>query len=224
MFTIDTGSDGGSLGPWLSWSSNGSAEKGFAPRTWVLRGKDDNGNKNETVVPAFASGCVMDLDSLKLGWEKDGAAGQAPERRWNPSPSQQMPRPDESKKPGTNSFCWSRALSVRVAIGPDQAANWEQGSWAAYEGFSRLAKQIMAEWQANSQNGKLLPVVVQTGVEKVSLKSGTANVPVFSIAKWVPRPACLTDDAPKIDAGDHGPAATMAPPPTSTPAPAGAGW
>jgi hypothetical protein len=216
MFTIDTGESGASQGPWISWTSNGSAEKGFAPRSWVLRDKDANGNKSETVVPAFVSGCVMDLDSLKLGWEKDGAKGTPPERRWNPSISQATQRPDESKKL-SGAFAWSRALSVRCAIGGGKAATWEQGSFAAYEAFTKLAKQIEAEWATHSQNGALLPLVQQTGVEKRDLPNGSANIPTLTVAKWVARPDCLKADAPVIATGAPEPA--PAPQPVQTPTP-----
>lgn len=205
MFTIDTGDTGGSQGPWISWTSNGSAEKGFAPRSWVLRDKDANGNKSETVIPAFVNGCVLDLDTLKLGWEKDGAKGTAPERRWNPSIAQATARPDESKKL-SGAFAWSKALSVRCAIGGGKAATWEQGSFAAYEAFTKLAKQIEAEWAAHSQNGALLPLVQQTGVEKRDLPNGSANIPTLAVTKWVPRPDCLKADAPVIATGTPAPA------------------
>jgi len=197
-FSIDTGNEGGSRGPWMSWTSNGSAMKGFAPKSWVLRGKDENDEKFENVVPAFASGCVLDLDSLQLGWMKDGATGQAPEKRWNPTVSQSAPRPDESKKVGGTGFAWSAALTIRCAIGDGQAATWEQASYGAYDAFSKLAKQISAEWSEKSQNGKLLPLVKQTGVESQILKSGSTNKPILSIVQWVERPDCLKDDAPQI--------------------------
>lgn len=213
MFMIDTGSSGGSKGPWISWTSNGSAERGFAPRSWVLREKHD-GEQHATlsVVPAFASGCVMDLDTLRLGWEKDGAKGMAPERRWNPSISQSTERPDDSKKP-SGAFCWTRAVSVRIALGGGEAATWEQGSFAAYEGFANLAKLIQAEWTAKSQNGVLLPLVVQTGVDRRELPNGSANVPVLSIQRWVPRPNCLKADAPVIAAAPAPAPQYTAPPP-----------
>ena len=214
-FQIDTGASGGAQGPWISWSSNGSAEKGFAPRSWVLRDKNEAGDKSETVVPAFVNGCVLDLDSLKLGWEKDGGKGMAPERRWNPSISQATQRPDESKK-ATGAYYWSRALSIRCAIGGGKAATWEQGSFAAYEAFDRLSKQIMAQWSEHSQNGVLLPLVKQTGVDKRDLPSGSANIPVLSIEKWVPRPDCLKANAPVIATGESAPA----PQPAAQPAPA----
>lgn len=197
MFTIDTGETGGSKGPWMSWTSNGSAMKGFPPKSWVVRGKDDNDQKFENVVPAFANGCIMDLDSLQLGWMKDGATGQAPEKRWNPSIAQATPRPDDSKKP-SGAYAWSAALSVRCAIGEGQAATWEQAAFGAYDAFSKLSKQIAAEWSEKSQNGALLPLVKQTGVESQTLTQGTSNKPVLTVVEWVPRPDCLKDDAPTI--------------------------
>ncbi len=198
MFEIDTGESGGSKGPWVSWTSNGSAEKGFAPRSWLLREKEEGmATFTMSIIPAFAAGCVMDLDTLKLGWEKDGGKGMAPERRWNPSIAYQTPRPDDSKK-AAGPFVWTRALSVRLAIGGGRAATWEQGSFAAYEGFARLAKLIKVEWTANSQNGVLLPLVQQTGVEKKEMPGGSANIPVLAIVRWVPRPDCLKADAPVI--------------------------
>lgn len=221
---IDTGDTGGSKGPWMSWTSNGSAMKGFAPKSWVLRGKDENDVKFENVVPAFENGCVMDLDSLQLGWMKDGGTGQAPIKQWNPSIAQSTPRPDESKKPGGNGYAWSQALSVRCAIGGGQAATWEQASFGAYDAFAKLSKQIAAEWDAKSQNGNLLPLVKQTGVETKTLKSGTSNMPVLAVVEWVPRPDCLKDDAPVIatEPAQAQPQMASAEVAASTPAPAGA--
>ena len=125
------------------------------------------------------------------------AAGMAPERRWNPSISKSTDRPDDSKKK-SGAYSWSQALSVRLAIGGGQAATWEQGSCGAYEGFTRLSKEIEAQWSAHSQNGALLPLVKQVGVETIKLSAGNANVPLLSIVKWVPRPDCLKADAPVI--------------------------
>lgn len=212
MFAIDTGTTSVSLGPWLRWTSEGSARKRLAPESWVLRDKDEAGNTVEQNVPAFTAGCVMDLDSLKLGWEKDGAVGTAPERRWNPSISQATPRPDDSKK-AAGGFAWSNALSVRVAIGGGKAATWEQGGFGAYEAFARLAKQI----QAQHPGDNTLPLVQQTGVEKKQLKNGTSVIPVLTIVKWVPRPDCLKAAAPVI-ATDPAPAVAASP----APAPAAA--
>lgn len=187
----------GSLGPWMTWTSNGSAQKGFPPKAWVMRGKDANDNKFEKVIDGFANPCVFDLDSLKLGWEKDGAQGQAPDRRYSSHYSVAMPRPDESKKQN-GAFTWSNCLQVRVAISQTEAVTWEQGSFGAYQAFTKLAKQIEAQWPEHSQNGALLPVVQMTSVDTRTLSSGSTNIPVLEIIKWVPRPDVLKDDAPAI--------------------------
>jgi len=207
MFKIATvAGGGGSQGPWISWSSNGSAMKAIAPKSWVLREKEEGAiEATSTAIPAFANGCVMDLESLKLGWEKDVGTGQAPERRWSPDIAMPMPRPDDSKK-ATGGFAWSAALSVRCAIGGGKAATWEQGAFGAYEGFSRLARQIEAQYPGDGT----LPLVKQTGVETIKLKSGAANIPILAIERWVPRPDCLKADAPTI---------ATAPAPAPQPAP-----
>nr|WP_309504322.1 hypothetical protein [uncultured Roseovarius sp.] len=207
----------GSKGPWMTWSSNGSATKGFAPKTWVMRGKDQNDVKFERMIDGFANPCVFDLDTLKLGWEKDGAQGQAPDRRYSSHYSVPMPRPDESKKPN-GSPAWSNCLQVRVAISQTEAVTWEQGTYGAYQGFTKLARQIEAQWQTHSQNGTLLPVVQMTRVEAAALSSGSTNVPILEIVKWVPRPDCLKDDAPAI-ATQPAQQAAPAPAPQQAPAP-----
>lgn len=210
----------GSRGPWMTWTSNGSAAKGFPPKSWIIRGKDENDNKFEQVFDGFNAPCVFDLDSLKLGWEKDGAKGEAPERRYSSHYSIAMERPDDSRK-ATGQFAWSNALQVRVATSKTQAVTWEQGSYGAYEAFSRLAKQIEQQWPTHSNNGALLPVVQQTDCDTQALKSGTSNTPVLTIIKWVPRPAVLMDDAPSIAtqpaAPAQQPAAVAAPVPTPAP-------
>lgn len=192
---IDTGQTGGSMGPWMYWSSNGSAMKGLPHSSWILRGKEANGDKFETAIPAFANGCVLDLDTLKLGWEKDTPNG--PERRWNATLSVFPPRPSDEKKSG-GGYAWTKSLSIRCAIGGGQAATWEQGSFGAYEAFAEVLKEITGQWAALSQNGALLPLVQQVSVRRIELKSGAANLPVLSVVKWVPRPDCLKADAPAI--------------------------
>lgn len=220
MFTIDTGTTSGSFGPWISWTSEGSARKRLEPESWVLRHKDEGMTEwaNEAV-PAFKNGCVLDLDSLQLGWEKDGGQGVAPERRWNPSVSQSTPRPTDEKKAG-GGYVWSQALSIRCAIGGGKSATWEQAAFGAYEAFDKLAKQIMAEWSARSQNGALLPLVKQEGVERRQMKSGSTSIPILRVVDWVARPDCLKADAPVIASAAPKPAAQPAPAATPAPQPA----
>ncbi len=207
----------GSKGPWMTWSSNGSAAKGFPPKSWVMRGKDEHDQRFEQPFDGFARPCVFDLDTLKLGWEKDGAQGQAPERVYSSHYSVAMPRPDESKK-SNGAFQWTNALQVRIATSQTEAFTWEQGSFGAYQAFAKLAALIEAQWAEHSQNGALLPVVQQTGVEQRALSSGTTNIPILSIVKWAPRPAILKDNAPTI--ATQAPAQAAAAPAQAAAAPA----
>lgn len=211
----------GSQGPWMTWTANGSAMKQFPPKSWVMRGKDANDEKFETVIEGFANPCVFDLDSLKLGWEKDGAQGQAPDRRYSSHYSVAMPRPDESKKP-TGAFSWSNCLQVRVAISQTDAVTWEQGSFGAYQAFTKLARLIEAQHPGDNT----LPVVQMTGVEDRALSNGSTAIPILEIIKWVPRPDALKADAPAIATAQAQPAAP-APAPAANGAssvPAGAGF
>jgi hypothetical protein len=210
-FTIDTGSaGGGAQGPWLQWFASGSAAKGVAPKTWVIRDKADGEDPTFTPTDAFTRGVVFDLDTLKLGYMgDDGGPGQAPSKVWAPTLSlSAFPRPDDRKKL-TGAPFWSEMMSVRCAVSKSEAATWEQSGFSAFEGFSRLAKAISAGYQ----DGKH-PVVVQTGVETIKGKKGQpAQVPILAIKAWVPKPDILKADAPVIET-------EPAPPPKAAPKPA----
>ena len=101
---------------------------------------------------------------------------------------------------------------MRVALGKGETATWEQGQWAAYEGFRRLAAQI--NQQAADNTGKL-PMVKQSGVESIKLGNGPANVPILEIVKWVDRPDSLKDGGTQIDMGTPAQAAAPAPQPAA---------
>lgn len=215
MFDIDTTDSEGMKGPFLSWTPKGSAEKGFAPRSWVLRDKDAAGNRSETIVPGFANGCVLDLDDIKLGWERDRPVG-GPERRWSRSIAKIDPRPDDSKK-DSGSYAWSKVMAIRVAIGGGKAATWSQSGFAGYDAFMSVMKQAKAEYPNNGT----LPVVQQTGVRKEVFGKGDTYVPELKIVNWVPRPACLAQQSAgfaAIDTATEAPApqaAAMTPPPAA---------
>ena len=206
----------GSRGPWMTWSSNGSAEKGVAPKSWVMRGKDANDVRFENAIEGFANKCVFDLDTLKLGWEKDTANG--PERVYSSHFTVPIARPDETKQ-ANGKATWTNCLQVRVAISQDQAVTWEQGSFGAYEAFTRLSRQIEAQWD-QSQNGKLLPLVQMTDVESQKLTGGTSNIPILTVVGWTDRPDILKDDAPAIATN----AAPAPAPAAASSIPAGAGF
>jgi hypothetical protein len=198
MFDIDTDNEG-MKGPFLSWTPKGSAEKGFTPRSWVLRDKDANGTKTETMVPGFANGCVLDLDDIKLGWEKDRAIG-GPERRWSRSIAKMDPRPDDSKK-DNGGFAWTKVMAIRVAIGGGKTATWSQSGFAGLDAFMTVMKQAKAEYP----NDGTLPLVQQTGVRKEVMARGDTYIPELKIVKWVARPACLAKEATGFAAMDTTP-------------------
>lgn len=225
MFAIDTGAEGGSRGPFISFKPKGSAKRGLPYKSWTLRDKDGD----ETTITPFPRmenpGVVLDIyakggqlcGSLKLGWSKsDGIKGVAPERRWWASPLKSEPRPDETKK-AAGGFTWSNALSVRAAIGEGKAATWEDDGWGVYKGFSGLVKTLNGQFAANEG---LCPKVRVTGYIEDGSGQNTTFVPQFEVLQWIARPACLTEDAPQIEAA--WPVATAAPVQAATPAPASA--
>lgn len=220
MFAIDTGADGGgSKGPWISFKPKGSAKHGLPYKAWALRSKDAAGN---SIIERFTAmenpGVVLDIyakggqlcGSLKLGWSKsDGETGKAPERRWWSSPLKSEQRPDESKT-AQGGYVWRNALSLRAAVGGGAAATWEDEGWGCYKGFSNLVQQLNAGFAANEG---LCPMVRCTGYADEGSGNSATSVPVFEVLKWVPRPACLSEDAPMI-------ATDPAPAPAAQPAPA----
>ena len=133
------------------------------------------------VLDAFTgSGVVMDLNSLKTGWQKsEGIAGVAPEWKWNPSVSQFMASPGEDYKKG---------LSIRCAIGGGKTATWEQAGAAAWNAFVAMVPAIQQK-----PEGDVLPLVKLTGTKLQQFKRGSTVEPVLEIVKWVPRPDCLKE-------------------------------
>ncbi len=228
MFAIDTGADGGgSKGPWISFKPKGSAKHGLPYKSWTLRDKTDTGSTIEKFPAMETPGVVLDMyakggqlcGSLKLGFSKsDGTAGVAPERRWFQSPLRAEPRPDESKK-ATGGYVWSNALSVRCAIGGGKTATWEDDGWGVYKGFSALTKMLNAGFGANEG---LCPMVRVIGYADEGSGQNSTSVPLFEIVKWVPRPACLAEDAPSIAAEAPAPAPQPVQAPAPAPAPAAA--
>lgn len=212
MFTIDTAAEGGSRGPWISFKPKGSAKHGLPYKSWVLREKDDAG---ESAITRFGNmenpGVILDIyakggqlcGSLKLGHSKsEGMKGVAPERRWWQSPLRREPRPDESRT-ALGGFVWSNALSVRAAIGGGKAATWEDDGWGVYKGFDGLVKLLNPGFAAHEG---LCPMVRVTGYADSGSGQNTTFVPVFEVVKWVPRPACLAEDAPSIASAEEVPA------------------
>lgn len=221
MFEIDTGAEGGgSKGPWISFKPKGSAKHGLGYKSWALREKTETGSTIAKFTTVENPGIVLDIyakggqlcGSLKLGWSKsDGEIGKAPERRWNASPLRSEQRPSEEKT-AQGGYVWRNALSVRAAIGGGKTVTWEDEGWGGYKGFSALIKAINAGFAANEG---LCPMIRCTGYADEGSGNNSTFVPLFEIVKWVPRPACLAEETPTIDA-----APPVTPQPAAQPAPA----
>lgn len=176
MFAIDTGSNGAN-GPFLQWSARGTQDGVIPPKSFYVR----DGSEKSALAAVAEGGIVLDLDSLKTGWQKsDGIAGVAPEWKWNPTVSQFMASPGEDYKKG---------LSIRCAIGGGNTATWEQAGAAAWNAFVNLVPALQQR-----QDGKL-PLVKLTGTKLQQFKRGSTVEPVLEVVKWVDRPDCLKEGA-----------------------------
>ena len=197
MFTLDTGSNGGAMGPFLAWSARGTQDGSVGPRKFFIR---DGSAKNEYDA---SKGFVLDIENMKTGWQKsEGMAGVAPEWKWNQSVSQMMPQPGEDFKKG---------FSVRCAIGGGEAATWEQAGAAVWDCLVDLAPKL-AQQPSKGQ----LPMVRLIDARAVQFKRGSTVVPVLEIVKWVDRPDCLKEGVAAGIATE--PKAAPAPAPTPAPA------
>lgn len=176
MFTIDTGSNGAN-GPFLQWSARGTQDGVIPPKSFYVR----DGSEKTALASVAEGGIVLDLDSLKTGWQKsEGIAGVAPEWKWNPTVSQFMASPGEDYKKG---------LSIRCAIGGGKTATWEQAGAAAWNAFVNMVPALQQR-----QDGKL-PLVKLTGTKLQQFKRGSTVEPVLEVVKWVDRPDCLKEGA-----------------------------
>lgn len=201
---IDPGNTGAD-GPFLSWSARGTLDGAVPPKAFFLR---DGATK--TPFAGFETGVVLDIDSLKTGWQmSEGTPGVAPTWKWNPSPSQMLPAPGEDYK---------RGFSVRCAIGGGKTATWEQSGAAVWNALIGLAPALQQRPAPDH-----LPVVKITGTKALQFKRGSTIEPVLEVVKWVPRPDSLKEGvtiaanpeprhAPYVEPAKPAPAAQAASP------------
>lgn len=159
---------GGSSGPLILWSVQGT--DGVPAESFYIR--DENG---KTEFDGFAKGVVIDVDTLKTGWQT--WEGEVPKWTWNPSVAQMMPRPSDEHKKGWEANC---------AIGGGETALISQAGAAMWGALVGLVPALQQQPQ-----GKL-PLVKMTGIrhEKYN-KGGKTAIPVLEVVKWVDRPDCL---------------------------------
>ncbi|MEC7160299.1 MAG: hypothetical protein VXW57_00635, partial [Pseudomonadota bacterium] len=208
MFGFDTG---GSSGPWLVWSAKGTEDGQIGPRSFYIReGSGANATKTPTDGPS--KGMLMDIHSLKTGWQEPGGGpGVAPKWVWGESPSKLPAYPGDGYKKG---------FSMKIALPGGQVVLWEQAGAGAWNAFANLVPSIGAGPHSDFNQ---LPLVRMVGAEKLTFTTGGTVVPTLEIAKWMPRPASLAGGGSGgIDTGGAAPAAAKpaAAKPAAAPAPA----
>lgn len=204
FFDIDTGSSGSS-GPFISWQAKESNDGSIPGRNWVLRGSEGK----SIITDAFKKGVVFDLSTLKTGWcFSTGAAGQAPQWKWNPNLTKFENSPGEG---------WKKGMSIRIALDKETVGTLEQSSAAMMSMLSDLAALLRLPDSRAATGANKLPVVRMVGVEKVDSKLGTTFIPKIEIVSFIDRPASLGGGGVQIDAGEDVPAKAA---PAAAPAPA----
>jgi hypothetical protein len=214
IMSADLGSDSGGLsGPFLDYKSSGSAKYGIKPMGWSLTEKDQNNEKKVTDrTEALTQGIVLDIDTLKFGWEKETQNG-APERSWAPDfKLANFPRPDNSTrahgKTGKMVPAWSEVFAIRVGLPTGTVATWSQATFGTWQAMKQIVELVQAEYNANTPK---LPVVAVTGHEA----DYGSNIPIFALTRWVDRPGFMTATAAPVAMETQ-----PAPAPAPTPAPA----
>jgi len=201
MFEIDLGNSGDSINVFLQWSARGTQDGAVRARQFYLR----EGAAKDEYAEAQTSGFVIDLDSLKTGWQKsEGIAGVAPEWKWNPSVNQMMAKPGDDYKKG---------FSIKCAIGGGKVAMWEQagaGAWAALTDLAPMLKDQPAAGQ--------MPLVKIKEVKELKFQKGGTAYPILEIVKWVDKPDCLKEGAAAGIADEPAPAPAPASKPAAAPA------
>jgi hypothetical protein len=199
MFALDTGGNGAN-GPFLQWSARGTQCGSIGPKSFYIRSGDSKTAYDGT------KGMVLDIEKMKTGWQKsEGISGVAPEWKWNPSPAQMLPSPNDD---------WKKGFSINVAIGGGETATWEQAGTAAWQALTDLAPSLQQQPAPN-----MLPLVRLANTRPMQFKRGSTIVPILEVIKWVPRPDCMKEGAAGGIAMDPAPAPAPAPKPAPAPAP-----
>tara|TARA_R110000751_G_scaffold307812_1_gene431856 strand:- start:38372 stop:39016 length:645 start_codon:yes stop_codon:yes gene_type:complete len=190
-FGFDAGSSGSS-GPWLVWSAKGTEDGSVDPRSFYIReGSGQTASKTPTDGPA--KGMLLDIHSLKTGWQQSGGGvGMAPKWMWGASPSQ-LPA-----KPGDD---WKKGFFMKIALPGGSVVTWEQAGAGAWEAFARVVPAINAGPYTDAAQ---LPLVKFTRCEALKFTVGGTTVPILELVKWMPRPPSLmTAGNGFVDTGDN---------------------
>ena len=198
MFEIDLGASGSDVNTFLQWSARGTQDGAVRAKQFYTR----DGAAKDEFEAAQTNGFVIDLDSLKTGWQKsDGMVGVAPEWKWNPTVNQMMTKPGDDYKKG---------FSVKCAIGGGNVAMWEQAGAGVWAALTDLAPKL-----SQGTNGQM-PLIKVVEAKEIKFTKGSTCYPIFEIVKWVDKPDCLKEG---VAAGIAVEEAAPTPPPAPAPAP-----
>ena len=197
MFQIDLGNNGGDgINVFLGWSARGTQDGSIRARQFYLR----EGASKEEYEEAQTKGFVVDLDSLKTGWQKsEGMAGVAPEWKWNPNVNQMMQKPGDDYKKG---------FSIKCAIGGGKVAMWEQAGAGVWSALADLAPFLTEQPSAGQ-----MPLIKMKEAKELKFTKGSTCYPIFEIVKWVDKPDCLKEGAAAGIATEPAPASKPEPAP-----------
>ncbi len=172
---LDIGNSSGDFTPWIKFNAKAGR--------WYIKG--DNGDV-EVTNPEF----VADFANIKTGWFYY-AAGQAPERVFDPSLTQRAPKPERTfvNAQGKTQDCFKRGFSLNL-YAKSLGGVVELSSTA--DAISQVIGQIYSSVteSADFKAGNVAVLKV-TGANPVTGKHGTNYAPVMSVSKYIARPAEL---------------------------------
>lgn len=197
MFAFE---NGGSQGPWLVWTDQGTKCRTVPPQTFYIREE-----AGKTVVD-LSRGFVMDIHSLRKGWQEgDGRPGVPPVWTLGATPEEMPAQPSKDAKKGFN---------IRCGLSKTQAVSWDQAGFVPWSAMAHLASGINAGPITDKNK---LPLVIHTGVLELKTSRGVFFAPKLEVKGWVARPEILPLNG-AISFGDDEPAPQ--PQRTAAPAPA----
>lgn len=172
----DLGPGGKAYDGYLYWTSDGSKDRQYPPRSFSLTtGPKENRQKVTTDAPQ-TSGIVIDLYSVKVGWELNLDHMPKPERVLVPLGS---PFPVRESLKG-NPDDWSKCFSIPFAIpGREGVFLWEQAGVC----FGMM-QNLLPKLQASIREG-LVPYIKATAIDEVKVSRGIVACPLFDVGEWV---------------------------------------
>ena len=174
-FEFDAGPRGGG-NRYLKWKVQGGET--YGPETFVT----GYGDSAAEYAPLKNGGVVMDIDTLRTGWNSFGAR----EWVWNDSVSRFAPKPDDANDD------WKKGFSV-VLEDDDGSVVWEQEGASAFGALERLAPEL------RKRDGDKLPRVRLKNVER--LPKQKMAIPILEIVEWVDRSTAAPSGTSTDDGG-----------------------